>query len=48
MPTTTNPADWHAYIRSAPNFAVAQTRMEDALRAGVDFFALEQIQRAEA
>lgn len=33
-------AEWHAYITSAPSFAVAQDRMEEAVRAGVDFAAL--------
>jgi hypothetical protein len=33
-------AEWNAYIASAPSFAVAQERMEEAVRAGVDFAAL--------
>lgn len=41
-----NVAEWHGYIATAPNFAEAQTRMEQALRAGVDFFALERLQRS--
>lgn len=38
MPTTTE--QWHAYIQSAPNFATAQDRMEEAVNAGVNFKAL--------
>lgn len=41
-----NVADWHRYIAEAPNFAEAQSRMEEALRAGVDFFALRAFQDA--
>ena len=47
MNTNTSPnapldpaAEWHAYIRSAPNFAEAQTRIEQAVAAGVDFAEL--------
>jgi hypothetical protein len=39
-------AQWDAYIRSAPNFAVAQGRMEEAVAAGVDFTALLKEQAA--
>jgi hypothetical protein len=41
-------AEWDAYIASAPNFATAQNRMEEAVAAGVDFSALldEQAKRA--
>ena len=44
MPNTTNPAEWHAYIRSARNFADAQDRMGEAVAAGVDFAALLALQ----
>lgn len=39
-------AEWHGYIASAPNFVTAQNAMEQALMAGVDFFALESYQRS--
>ncbi len=35
-----SPAEWHAYIRSAPTFAESQDRMAEALAAGVNFEAL--------
>lgn len=38
--TTATPADWHAYIRSAPTYADSQDRMQEAVAAGVDFAAL--------
>ena len=31
--TNVTAADWHAYVRSAPSFAAAQERIEEALRA---------------
>lgn len=43
-PEGTNPQDWHLYISSAPNFARAQERMEEAVEAGVDFAALRAVQ----
>ena len=42
--STTAPADWHAYIRSAPTFADSQDRMQEAVAAGVDFAALTATQ----
>jgi len=39
-----SPADWDAYIASAPSFVDAQTRMEQAVAAGVDFAALVALQ----
>lgn len=33
-------AEWDSYIAAAPNFTVAQDRMEQAVEAGVDFAAL--------
>jgi hypothetical protein len=38
--------EWNAYIASAPNFAAAQERMEEAARAGVDFAALLKARHA--
>ena len=35
-----SPAAWHAYVTAAPTFAIAQERIEEALRAGVDFAAM--------
>jgi hypothetical protein len=33
------------YISAAPNFVVAQDRMEEAVSAGVDFAALNAVAR---
>lgn len=43
-PNSTNPLEWHLYIRSARNFATAQDRMEQAVAAGVDFAAMLALQ----
>ena len=42
------PADWHAYVRSAPNLAAAMERLEDAVLAGADPAALLREQDADA
>lgn len=47
-PAPTTPAEWHAYIKSAPNFAVAAVRIERAVAAGVDFAALNALVAAGA
>src|SRR4051812_14410102 len=44
LPTSTDPAAWHAYIQSARLFADAQARIEQAVAAGVDFTALGVLQ----
>lgn len=38
------PAEWHAYIHSAPDFSTSQDRMEEAVAAGVDFADLLAVQ----
>lgn len=40
MPTGSDPAEWHRWIRAAPTFVAAQDRMEDAVAAGVDLTAM--------
>jgi hypothetical protein len=44
-PASTDPAAWHGYIRSAPSFADAQTRIEEAVAASVDFAAMREQDR---
>lgn len=43
--STPTPAEWDAYIGSAPSFADAQDRMEEAVASGVDFAAMLAAQR---
>lgn len=44
-PASADPAAWHGYIRSAPNFACAQSRIEEAVAASVDFAAMREQDR---
>jgi hypothetical protein len=44
----TDVAGWQIYIRTAPSFAEAQDRIEQAVMAGVDFAALNDAQNAGA
>lgn len=37
-------AQWDAYISSAPSFAVAQDRMQEAVSAGIDLDDLAKLQ----
>jgi hypothetical protein len=43
-PLGDDPRAWDAWIAAAPNFAVAQQRIEFAVEAGVDFAAMRQAQ----
>ena len=42
------PAEWHAYVRSAPNLAAAMERLEEAVVAGVDADAMLREQDADS
>jgi hypothetical protein len=47
-PASTDPATWHRYIRSAPSFAQAQSRIEEAASSGVEFIALLSVEHEGA
>jgi hypothetical protein len=47
LPQPNTPEEWHAYVRAARTFVIAQDRMEEAVRAGVDFAALNALAARE-